>query len=33
MIPIPSKVAKEAKIGVELHENGFKGGTQTGWGC
>lgn len=30
-IKIPSKVRKEAKLGLQLLQNGFKGGTQTGW--
>ena len=31
MIPIPSNVKKEAKIGLTLLRNGYKGGTTTGW--
>lgn len=30
-IKIPSKVRKEAKLGLKLLKNGFKGGTETGW--
>lgn len=31
MIRIPSNVKHEAKIGLTLLQNGFKGGTTTGW--
>lgn len=31
MYKIPTEVKREAKLGLKLHENGFAGGTTTGW--
>lgn len=30
-VPIPENVAKDAILGLKLMENGYEGGTQTGW--
>ena len=30
-LPIPRSVAKDAQLGIEMMNSGFKGGTQTGW--